>query len=108
MGVDDQATETFSIPPGSTMIQFHPMNEHKSTNGLKNGKLSIRPITPKLVRPRKEGEDDSSADVTLPTPGLPNLKSLRPVNKLRAAADEFSNVRNDLDEKLEEHWSFKG
>ena len=32
---------------------------------------------------------------------MPNLKSLRPVNKLRAAADEFSNVRNDLDEKLE-------
>ena len=92
----------FDLPPGSTMIPI-PSHEraqiHKRFEKRLNCQLDRSHL--KLVRPRKEGEDDSSADVTLPTPGLPNLKSLRPVNKLRAAADEFSNVRNDLDEKLE-------
>ena len=53
-----------------------------------------------LIKPRQDGDDDGNTEVRVPTPGLPNIKSFRPVNRLRAAADEFSNIRNDLDEKL--------
>ena len=92
----------FDLPPGSTMIPISSHERaqiHKRFEKRLNCQLDRSHLH--LVRPRKEGDDDSNADVTPPAPGLPNLKSLRPVNKLRAAADDFSNVRNDLDEKLE-------
>jgi hypothetical protein len=90
----------FDLPPESTMVPLPPDKRKTIHRKFERKFEQLDRSHLNLVKPRQDGDDDDDTVERAPTPGLPNIKSFRPVNRLRSAADEFSNIRNELDEKL--------